>query len=58
MMYLLLYCFLYTVYFGVTISDKILFSCISTSSLSCIYSKILFLNETGENFITYLIKTK
>ena len=34
-MFLLLY-FLYTVYFGVVTSDKILFSCISMSSLSYI----------------------
>ena len=34
-MLLLLY-FLYTVYFGVVTSDKILFSCISMSSLSYI----------------------
>ena len=34
-MYLILYSFLWTVYFGVVTSHKIFFSCVSTSSLSC-----------------------
>ena len=39
----LIFLFLYTVYFSVVTSDKIFFSCISRSSLSCIqkfFSKI------------------
>ena len=36
MMYMLIYSFLYTVYFGVVTSHKMFFSCISTSSLSYI----------------------
>ena len=35
-MYLLLHSFLYTMYFGVVTYHKILFSCINTSSLSCV----------------------
>ena len=52
-----LYYFLYTVYFSVVTSHKMLFSCISMSSLSYV-KKILFLKEVGENLITYSNQTK
>ena len=56
----MLYLCIFSWYFGVVTSQKILFLCISTSSLSCLVChviKILFQNEAGKNLVMYSIKT-
>ena len=59
MMYLLValifFFYILCTHFGVVTSDKIFFSWVSMSSLSCL--KILSQNKAGENFVKYSIKS-
>ena len=57
MIYLQLYSFLHTVYFGTSTSLMMFFSCISISSLSYFQTFFSKRKLAGENFVKYQIET-